>query len=111
MLCTVLDVLSALILICVTFISHEGLNQKWHIEISLEFATIHPDGILVYVGRYGHENDSMALELRDGKLYYVFSAGDDVQTVSVGPDKRKSIVNGEWQKVSISYQQRVRVLF
>ena len=90
-------------------ICHEGINQRWHIEISLEFATIHPDGVLVYVGRYGHENDSMALELRDGKLYYVFSAGDDVQTVSVGPDKGESIVNGKWQKVTISFQQRVRL--
>ena len=50
----------------------------------------------------------MALELRDGKLYYVFSAGDDVQMVSVGPGEGESIVNGKWQKVTISFQQRVR---
>ncbi len=90
--------------------SHTGLNQRWHIEISLEFATIEANGVLVYIGRYGHENDSMALELRNGRLYYIFSAGDDVQTVSVGPGKDESIVNGEWQKVSISFQQLVRFL-
>jgi hypothetical protein len=86
------------------------LNQLWHIEISLEFATIESNGVLLYVGRYGHENDSMALELRNGQLFYVFSAGDDIQTVSVGPGKGESIVNGEWQKVSISFQRRVRPL-
>jgi hypothetical protein len=51
----------------------------------------------------------MALELRDGELYYVFSAGDVVQTVSVGPSEDESIVDGEWQTVSISFQQRVRL--
>ena len=52
----------------------------------------------------------MALELRGGKLYYVFSAGDDIKTVSVGPSKGESIVNGKWHKVSISFQQQVRPL-
>lgn len=77
----------------------------------MEFATVNPNGLLAYIGRYGHENDSMALELRDGRLFYVFSAGFDIQTVSVGPGKEESIVNGEWHKVSISYQQRVRHLY
>ena len=97
-------------IITIILFSEKGLDQLWHIEISLEFATVKSKGVLVYVGRYGHENDSMALELRDGKLYYVFSAGDDIQTVSVGPSKGRSIVNGEWQRVSISFQQRVRCL-
>ncbi|XP_028397978.1 cadherin EGF LAG seven-pass G-type receptor 2-like [Dendronephthya gigantea] len=93
-----------------SFAAFSGLSQRWFIDVSLEFATVSSNGVLVYVGRYGYENDTMALELRNGKLYYVFSAGDDIKTVSVGPAEGESIVNGKWHKVSISYQQRTGAL-
>ena len=87
-----------------------GLKQRWQIDISLEFATIAPDGLLFYIGRYDHKNDVMAVELRNGKVYYIFSAGDDVQTVSVGGKNGESITNGQWNKITISYQNQVNVL-
>ena len=61
----------------------------------------------MYIGRHEHENDFMALEIQDRRLYYIFSAGDEVETISVDSSNGDSVTNGQWNKVTISYQNQV----
>ncbi|KAI4532450.1 hypothetical protein MG293_017715 [Ovis ammon polii] len=50
-----------------SFVMFRGLRQRFHLTLSLSFATVQPSGLLFYNGRLNEKHDFLALELVAGQ--------------------------------------------
>uniref|UniRef100_A0A3Q2EIF3 Cadherin, EGF LAG seven-pass G-type receptor 3 n=1 Tax=Cyprinodon variegatus TaxID=28743 RepID=A0A3Q2EIF3_CYPVA len=90
-----------------SFAMFRGLRQRFHLSISLSFATLEKSGLLFYNGRFNEKHDFIALELQDGQLVFKYSTGES--STQVSPFLLGGVSDGNWHTVHIHYYNKVLI--
>ena len=86
-----------------SYLTLPSLRHRHQFHISLRFATVQSDALILYNGRYNDKYDFIALELVDSRLKFSFSLGAGVTSVML---TGVPVSNGDWHKVTIDYRDR-----
>uniref|UniRef100_A0A8C1TBI0 Cadherin, EGF LAG seven-pass G-type receptor 3 n=1 Tax=Cyprinus carpio TaxID=7962 RepID=A0A8C1TBI0_CYPCA len=89
-----------------SFMMFRGLRQRFHLSISLSFATLESNGLLFYNGRFNEKHDFLALEILDGQMVLKYSTGES--STQVSPYLPAGVSDGNWHTVHIHYYNKVR---
>ncbi|XP_075820597.1 cadherin EGF LAG seven-pass G-type receptor 3 isoform X4 [Microtus pennsylvanicus] len=89
-----------------SFVMFRGLRQRFHLTLSLSFATVQPSGLLFYNGRLNEKHDFLALELVAGQVRLTYSTGESNTVVS--PTVPGGLSDGEWHTVHLRYYNKPR---
>ena len=94
-----------------TYAAFPALRQRYEFNISLEFATQLPDGLIFYNGRLSDENDYISLELTDGgkAILFKFSTGNSLP-VQLSLSKEKPFSDGHFHRVEVNYKNETVVI-
>ncbi|XP_061910438.1 cadherin EGF LAG seven-pass G-type receptor 3 isoform X1 [Entelurus aequoreus] len=92
-----------------TFAMFRGLRQRFHLSISLTFATLESNGLLFYNGRFNEKHDFMALEIQEGQVVLKYSTGESSTLVS--PYLPGGVSDGEWHTVHIRYYNKPAIRY
>ncbi|KAK2841261.1 hypothetical protein Q7C36_012840 [Tachysurus vachellii] len=87
-----------------SFIMFSGLRQRFHLSISLSFATLKNSGLLIYNGRFNEKHDFLALEILDGQVVLKYSTGES--STQVSPYLPGGVSDGNWHTVHIHYYNK-----
>ncbi|KAM9828437.1 cadherin EGF LAG seven-pass G-type receptor 3 isoform 2-T2 [Syngnathus typhle] len=87
-----------------TFAMFRGLRQRFHLSISLTFATLESNGLLFYNGRFNEKHDFITLEIQEGQVVLKYSTGES--STQVSPFLRGGVSDGEWHTVHIHYYNK-----
>ncbi|KAI4874532.1 hypothetical protein NFI96_008030 [Prochilodus magdalenae] len=87
-----------------SFIMFRGLRQRFHLSISLSFATLENSGLLFYNGRFNEKHDFLALEILDGQVVLKYSTGES--STQVSPYLPGGLSDGNWHTVHIHYYNK-----
>ncbi|XP_061664962.1 cadherin EGF LAG seven-pass G-type receptor 3 [Syngnathoides biaculeatus] len=87
-----------------TFAMFRGLRQRFHLSISLTFATLESYGLLFYNGRFNEKHDFIALEIQEGQVVLKYSTGES--STQVSPFVSGGVSDGEWHTVHIHYYNK-----
>ncbi|KAF4072460.1 hypothetical protein AMELA_G00263260 [Ameiurus melas] len=87
-----------------SFIMFSGLRQRFHLSISLSFATLKNSGLLFYNGRFNEKHDFLALEILDGQVVLKYSTGKS--STQVSPYLPGGVSDGNWHTVHIHYYNK-----
>ncbi|KAM6214870.1 cadherin EGF LAG seven-pass G-type receptor 1 [Rhynchocyon petersi] len=90
-----------------SFVTFRGLRQRFHFTISLTFATQERNALLLYNGRFNEKHDFIALEVVDGQVQLIFSAGETTTTVS--PQVPGGVSDGRWHSVQVRYYNKPHI--
>ena len=71
----------------------------------MEFATDSANAVLFYNGRYSEKRDFIAIRIVNGQAELVYSLGDN--PVHVRSHVEGGVNTGEWQKVTIMFDNKV----
>ncbi|XP_071784509.1 cadherin EGF LAG seven-pass G-type receptor 2-like isoform X3 [Asterias amurensis] len=91
-----------------SFLMFRSLNRQIRFQMSLSFATKVDNGLLFYNGRYNQKHDFIALEIVNGQVRFLFSAGEVTSVVTASI--LGGVSNGEWHKVMVDYHERTATL-
>ncbi|XP_075403418.1 cadherin EGF LAG seven-pass G-type receptor 3 [Tenrec ecaudatus] len=89
-----------------SFVMFRGLRQRFHLTLSLSFATVQPSGLLFYNGRLNEKHDFLALELVAGQVRLTYSTGESSTVVS--PTIPGGLSDGHWHTVHLRYYNKPR---
>ncbi|XP_043443286.1 LOW QUALITY PROTEIN: cadherin EGF LAG seven-pass G-type receptor 3 [Prionailurus bengalensis] len=89
-----------------SFVMFRGLRQRFHLTLSLSFATVQPSGLLFYNGRLNEKHDFLALELVAGQVRLTYSTGESNTVVS--PTVPGGLSDGQWHTVHLRYYNKPR---
>ncbi|XP_051964502.1 cadherin EGF LAG seven-pass G-type receptor 3-like [Xyrauchen texanus] len=87
-----------------SFIMFRGLRQRFHLSISLSFATLESNGLLFYNGRFNEKHDFLALEILNGQVVLKYSTGES--STQVSPYLPGGVSDGNWHTVHIHYYNK-----
>ncbi|KAI7797596.1 putative cadherin EGF LAG seven-pass G-type receptor 3, partial [Triplophysa rosa] len=87
-----------------SFIMFRGLRQRFHLSVSLSFATLETNGLLFYNGRFNEKHDFLALEILDGQVVLKYSTGES--STQVSPYLPGGVSDGNWHSVHIHYYNK-----
>ncbi|XP_038579695.1 LOW QUALITY PROTEIN: cadherin EGF LAG seven-pass G-type receptor 3 [Micropterus salmoides] len=87
-----------------SFAMFRGLRQRFHLSISLTFATLENSGLLFYNGRFNEKHDFIALEIQDGQVVLKYSTGES--STQVSPFLPGGVSDGNWHTVHIHYYNK-----
>ncbi|CAJ1055482.1 cadherin EGF LAG seven-pass G-type receptor 3 [Xyrichtys novacula] len=87
-----------------SFVMFRGLRQRFHLSISLTFATLESSGLLFYNGRFNEKHDFIALEIQDGQVMLKYSTGET--STQVTPFLPGGVSDGNWHTVHIHYYNK-----
>uniref|UniRef100_A0A667XKB3 Cadherin EGF LAG seven-pass G-type receptor 3 n=1 Tax=Myripristis murdjan TaxID=586833 RepID=A0A667XKB3_9TELE len=87
-----------------SFVMFRGLRQRFHLSISLSFATLENSGLLFYNGRFNEKHDFIALEIQDGQVVLKYSTGES--STQVSPFLPGGVSDGNWHTVHIHYYNK-----
>ncbi|RVE70247.1 hypothetical protein OJAV_G00063040 [Oryzias javanicus] len=87
-----------------SFVMFRGLRQRFHLSISLTFATLESSGLLFYNGRFNEKHDFIALEIEDGQVVFKYSTGES--STQVSPFLPGGVSDGNWHTVHIHYYNK-----
>ncbi|KAJ0064549.1 hypothetical protein NL108_009741, partial [Boleophthalmus pectinirostris] len=90
-----------------SFVMFRGLRQRFHLSISLSFATLEKTGLLFYNGRFNEKHDFIALEIQDGQVVFIYSTGE--LSTQVSPFVPGGVSDGDWHTVHIRYYNKVMI--
>uniref|UniRef100_UPI00358EE5FD cadherin EGF LAG seven-pass G-type receptor 2 isoform X3 n=1 Tax=Myxine glutinosa TaxID=7769 RepID=UPI00358EE5FD len=90
-----------------SFVTFKGLRQRFRMDITLTFASMSKDGLLLYNGRFNEKHDFIALEIIDGQVQLTFSAGEEATAVS--PFVPGGVSDGQWHTVRVQYYNKPNV--
>uniref|UniRef100_A0A673ANW1 Cadherin, EGF LAG seven-pass G-type receptor 3 n=1 Tax=Sphaeramia orbicularis TaxID=375764 RepID=A0A673ANW1_9TELE len=88
-----------------SFVMFRGLRQRFHLSISLTFATLESRGLLFYNGRFNEKHDFIALEIQEGQVVLKYSTGES--STQVSPFVPGGVSDGSWHTVHIHYYNKV----
>uniref|UniRef100_A0A673HI78 Cadherin EGF LAG seven-pass G-type receptor 3-like n=1 Tax=Sinocyclocheilus rhinocerous TaxID=307959 RepID=A0A673HI78_9TELE len=88
-----------------SFMMFRGLRQRFHLSISLSFATLESNGLLFYNGRFNEKHDFLALEILDGQMVLKYSTRSLKFTIF---HNITVVSDGSWHTVHIHYYNKVR---
>ncbi|XP_065817456.1 cadherin EGF LAG seven-pass G-type receptor 3 [Labrus bergylta] len=89
-----------------SFVMFRGLRQRFHLSISLTFATLENSGLLFYNGRFNEKHDFIALEIQEGQVVLKYSTGES--STQVNPFLPGGVSDGNWHTVHIHYYNKPR---
>ncbi|MEQ2193691.1 Cadherin EGF LAG seven-pass G-type receptor 3, partial [Xenoophorus captivus] len=89
-----------------SFAMFRGLRQRFHLSISLSFATLEKSGLLFYNGRFNEKHDFIALEIQEGQVVFKYSTGES--STQVSPFLLGGVSDGNWHTVHIHYYNKPR---
>uniref|UniRef100_A0A2I3H1V3 Cadherin EGF LAG seven-pass G-type receptor 3 n=1 Tax=Nomascus leucogenys TaxID=61853 RepID=A0A2I3H1V3_NOMLE len=89
-----------------SFVMFRGLRQRFHLTLSLSFATVQQSGLLFYNGRLNEKHDFLALELVAGQVRLTYSTGESNTVVS--PTVPGGLSDGQWHTVHLRYYNKPR---
>ncbi|XP_017658689.1 cadherin EGF LAG seven-pass G-type receptor 3 isoform X2 [Nannospalax galili] len=89
-----------------SFVMFRGLRQRFHLTLSLSFATVQSCGLLFYNGRLNEKHDFLALELVAGQVRLTYSTGESNTVVS--PTVPGGLSDGQWHTVHLRYYNKPR---
>ncbi|XP_037101706.1 cadherin EGF LAG seven-pass G-type receptor 3 isoform X1 [Syngnathus acus] len=92
-----------------TFAMFRGLRQRFHLSISLTFATLESNGLLFYNGRFNEKHDFITLEIQEGQVVLKYSTGES--STQVSPFLRGGVSDGEWHTVHIHYYNKPAIRY
>ncbi|XP_070825691.1 cadherin EGF LAG seven-pass G-type receptor 3 isoform X1 [Chaetodon trifascialis] len=87
-----------------SFVMFRGLRQRFHLSISLTFATLENSGLLFYNGRFNEKHDFIALEIQEGQVVLKYSTGES--STQVSPFLPGGVSDGNWHTVHIHYYNK-----
>ncbi|XP_065103163.1 cadherin EGF LAG seven-pass G-type receptor 3 isoform X1 [Paramisgurnus dabryanus] len=87
-----------------SFIMFRGLRQRFHLSVSLSFATLETNGLLFYNGRFNEKHDFLSLEILDGQVVLKYSTGES--STQVSPYLPSGVSDGNWHTVHIHYYNK-----
>ncbi|XP_017266742.1 cadherin EGF LAG seven-pass G-type receptor 3 isoform X2 [Kryptolebias marmoratus] len=87
-----------------SFVMFRGLRQRFHLSISLTFATLEKSGLLFYNGRFNEKHDFIALEIQEGQVVFKYSTGES--STQVSPFVLGGVSDGNWHTVHIHYYNK-----
>ncbi|KAG7519448.1 cadherin EGF LAG seven-pass G-type receptor 3 isoform X2 [Solea senegalensis] len=87
-----------------SFVMFRGLRQRFHLSISLTFATLENSGLLFYNGRFNEKHDFVALEIHEGQVVLKYSTGET--STQVSPFLHGGVSDGNWHTVHIHYYNK-----
>ncbi|KAM8829797.1 cadherin EGF LAG seven-pass G-type receptor 3 isoform 2-T2 [Synchiropus picturatus] len=89
-----------------SFVMFRGLRQRFHLSISLSFATLESSGLLFYNGRFNEKHDFIALEIKEQQVVLKYSTGES--STQVTPYLPGGVSDGNWHTVHIHYYNKPR---
>ena len=75
----------------------------------MEFTTTEHSGLLLFNGRYDGKHDFIAVEVWQGQVWFRFSLFS--HKVIVTMNVNGGVIDGNWHKVEVAFQNRVRIFF
>ncbi|XP_058856059.1 cadherin EGF LAG seven-pass G-type receptor 3-like isoform X1 [Acipenser ruthenus] len=90
-----------------SFIMFRGLRQRFHLSISLSFATLESSGLLLYNGRFNEKHDFIALEIVEGQVQLKYSTGES--STQVSPYLPGGVSDGNWHTVQVQYYNKPKL--
>ncbi|KAM9855191.1 cadherin EGF LAG seven-pass G-type receptor 3 [Aulostomus maculatus] len=92
-----------------SFAMFRGLRQRFHLSISLTFATLEHNGLLFYNGRFNEKHDFIALEIQEGQVVLKYSTGES--STQVSPFLPGGVSDGNWHTVHIHYYNKPAIRY
>ncbi|XP_073325627.1 cadherin EGF LAG seven-pass G-type receptor 3 [Pagrus major] len=92
-----------------SFVMFRGLRQRFHLSISLTFATLESSGLLFYNGRFNEKHDFIALEIQEGQVVLKYSTGES--STQVSPYLPGGVSDGDWHTVHIHYYNKPAIRY
>ncbi|XP_072438052.1 cadherin EGF LAG seven-pass G-type receptor 3-like isoform X4 [Chiloscyllium punctatum] len=90
-----------------SFVMFHGLRQRFHMTISLSFATQENNGLLFYNGRFNEKHDFIAVEIVDGQAQLKYSTGESMTVVT--PYLPGGVSDGQWHTIQIQYYNKPKI--
>uniref|UniRef100_A0A670IVL0 Cadherin EGF LAG seven-pass G-type receptor 3 n=1 Tax=Podarcis muralis TaxID=64176 RepID=A0A670IVL0_PODMU len=90
-----------------SFIMFRGLRQRFHLTLSLSFATLERSGLLIYNGRLNEKHDFLAVEIVDGQVQLKYSTGES--STIVAPYVPGGVSDGQWHTVQLHYYNKPKI--
>ncbi|XP_075687862.1 cadherin EGF LAG seven-pass G-type receptor 3 isoform X3 [Rhinoderma darwinii] len=87
-----------------SFMMFRGLRQRFHMSLSLSFATKEKNGLLFYNGRLNEKHDFIAVEINDGQVQLKYSTGES--STLVAPYVPGGVSDGKWHTVQLRYYNK-----
>ncbi|XP_053325600.1 cadherin EGF LAG seven-pass G-type receptor 3 [Spea bombifrons] len=87
-----------------SFVMFRGLRQRFHMTLSLSFATKERSGLLFYNGRLNEKHDFIAVEINDGQVQLKYSTGESSTLVT--PYVPGGVSDGKWHTVQLRYYNK-----
>uniref|UniRef100_A0A8C9W1B0 Cadherin EGF LAG seven-pass G-type receptor 2 n=1 Tax=Scleropages formosus TaxID=113540 RepID=A0A8C9W1B0_SCLFO len=87
-----------------SFLTFRGLRQRFHFTLSLSFATVDQNGLLLYNGRFNEKHDFIAVEIVNEQIQLTFSAG--ATKTAVSPFVQGGVSDGQWHAVHVHYYNK-----
>ena len=87
-----------------TYVAYPTLPQRVDLNISLEFATQNPSGLIFYNGRLNDEDDYISLSLVNSHLLLEYSTGED--SYSLWLKGENGFSDGNFHRVQIDYHEQ-----
>ncbi|XP_041417672.1 cadherin EGF LAG seven-pass G-type receptor 3 isoform X1 [Xenopus laevis] len=87
-----------------SFVMFRGLRQRFHMSLSLSFATKERNGLLFYNGRLNEKHDFIAVEINDGQVQLKYSTGESSTLVT--PYVSGGVSDGRWHTVLLRYYNK-----
>lgn len=87
-----------------SFVMFRGLRQRFHMSLSLSFATKEKNGLLFYNGRLNEKHDFIAVEINDGQVQLKYSTGES--STLVAPHIPGGVSDGKWHMVQLRYYNK-----
>ena len=75
----------------------------------MEFTTTEHSGLLLFNGRYDGKHDFIAVEVWQGQVWFRFSLFSHKVIVTLNVNG--GVIDGNWHKVEVAFQNRVRIFF
>ncbi|GCB72987.1 hypothetical protein scyTo_0006570, partial [Scyliorhinus torazame] len=90
-----------------SFVMFHGLRQRFHMTISLSFATQENNGLLFYNGRFNEKHDFIAVEIIDGQVQLKYSTGESMTVVT--PHIPGGVSDGQWHTLQVQYYNKPKI--
>ena len=85
-----------------------GLNSVVKTKISFRFATVSPDGILVFSGRGSGSHDLLSVDLVQGQVRVTLSLGDPEEVITMTTNSRRRLNDGVWHEVALDLEAHLQ---
>ncbi|XP_071982915.1 cadherin EGF LAG seven-pass G-type receptor 3 isoform X3 [Engystomops pustulosus] len=90
-----------------SFVMFRGLRQRFHMSLSLSFATKENNGLLFYNGRLNEKHDFIAVEIHEGQVQLKYSTGES--STLVAPYVPGGVSDGKWHSVQLRYYNKPKM--